>query len=851
MRFTLLFTLIFLLFNLHDVNAQCVAKAGLNDTICAGGSVTLGGTSTGNGTITYAWTPSAGLSCDDCASPIATPSSTTTYHLTITDSDGCSSSDDVTVVVNPLPNSGFTFSNNNVCANLPIVFTANSIVPGYSYSWNFGNPASGGNNTASTATTIHEFVSYGTGSTTYTVTLTVTTPQGCQTSTTQTVTINNLPQATLMDPISSFKNCDGTNFNMTIYDATPNTGTNYQIIWGDGTSDYNSTTAPSGESHTYTISDIFDLYYIVTGTNGCIDTAQYIVSNITNPAIGAANPGATTGCGPLTLCFPLSSYSANHHSTIYIVDYGDNTPVDTFTHAALPPQICHTYTESSCGKPGNAFTFEIQAQNQCDISTTTVTPIRIYTGPQPEFANPPVACVNTPVSFTNNTIPGYNTTCATTTIYTWDFGDGTANLITPIKTNPTHTYTSPGTYTITLSSQNSCGTFSIAHTICIEAIPNPLYDITPLTSCVPFNVVVTNNSDTADMCEFTFNWQLLNFSSSCQSAQNFSFDNGTTATTWHPQFLYESAGEYTMRLSITNSCGTFNKDTLVKGLDIPRIALAPLDSICLGNSVTPNLTLNDCYDPINTYSWTFNSGTPTASSDENPGPISYTMSGTFPITVEVTNICGSVDSTKTITVFDPPVADAGPDVSYCSGGSAVLGGATAVTGVSYQWSPTTNLTSTNQPTATANPTNTGDTPVIIQYVLTASTASTCLDRDTVNVTVNPLPHLTVNNPTICLGDNTQLIVSATTTPMNYLWNTTADLSCLPCDNPTLSPSVTTTYTVVATNSFGCIDSISSTVTVNPLPVVNAGNDSTLCDQPIPFNLTGTPAGGSWSGSVNV
>src|SRR5690606_37808815 len=97
----------------------------------------------------------------------------------------------------------------------------------------------------------------------------------------------------------------------------------------------------------------------------------------------------------------LSSYAGNHPSTIYIVDYGDGSPTQQFAHPP-PAVICHSYTESSCGEPGNAFTFNIQAENQCDISIASISPIRVYTGPEAEFELPqPNYCVNTPVPFDN------------------------------------------------------------------------------------------------------------------------------------------------------------------------------------------------------------------------------------------------------------------------------------------------------------------------------------------------------------------------------------------------------------------------------------------------------------------
>ncbi len=81
-------------------------------TITAGNSVNLyatGGTS-------YQWTPATGLSCINCATPVASPTVTTIYTVTITDSAGCTSVLDVTIDVN-LPCSDFT---------VPNVFTPNN-----------------------------------------------------------------------------------------------------------------------------------------------------------------------------------------------------------------------------------------------------------------------------------------------------------------------------------------------------------------------------------------------------------------------------------------------------------------------------------------------------------------------------------------------------------------------------------------------------------------------------------------------------------------------------------------------------------------------------------------------------
>lgn len=81
-----------------------IAEAGSDTSIIEGDSLTLGGTPTANGGTpgyVYYWTPSIGLDDNTLANPIATMDSTTTYTVTVTDSNGCSSSDNITINVNP------------------------------------------------------------------------------------------------------------------------------------------------------------------------------------------------------------------------------------------------------------------------------------------------------------------------------------------------------------------------------------------------------------------------------------------------------------------------------------------------------------------------------------------------------------------------------------------------------------------------------------------------------------------------------------------------------------------------------------------------------------------------------
>jgi autotransporter-associated beta strand protein len=89
-------------------NGSLSASAGNNQTICNGSSVGIGGSPTasaGSGTYTYSWSPPTGLSSTSVANPTASPSITTSYTVTVSDSVGCTAQSSVTVTVNPRPTS--------------------------------------------------------------------------------------------------------------------------------------------------------------------------------------------------------------------------------------------------------------------------------------------------------------------------------------------------------------------------------------------------------------------------------------------------------------------------------------------------------------------------------------------------------------------------------------------------------------------------------------------------------------------------------------------------------------------------------------------------------------------------
>jgi hypothetical protein len=137
--------------------------------------------------------------------------------------------------------------------------------------------------------------------------------------------------------------------------------------------------------------------------------------------------------------------------------------------------------------------------------------------------------------------------------------------------------------------------------------------------------------------------------------------------------------------------------------------------------------------------------------------------------------------------------------------------------------------------------NTTSSPKTVTYSFTVS-SDTCGIVHHVTVTVNPTPTAVINGShAICEGSTDHLLASGGT---GYLWNTNNTSASV-----FVSPDSMTTYSVTVNNSFGCTDSTSFSVSVNPLPVVSfAGLPDTACVNGGTSVLSPIPLGGVFSGA---
>ncbi|UOQ71612.1 T9SS type B sorting domain-containing protein [Hymenobacter cellulosilyticus] len=284
------------------------------------------------------------------------------------------------------------------------------------------------------------------------------------------------------------------------------------------------------------------------------------------------------------------------------------------------------------------------------------------------------------------------------------------------------------------------------------------------------------------------------------------------------------SGHLTLQGVSTLGCPS---DSVSRDIDIragSALAVTPTSAtICPGGSTT--LTASGAAS----YTWTGGNQTAT-------GP-SITVSPTQTTTYTVTSTNGVCTTSRqvTITVSPNAVANAGADVTTCSGEARTLGTA-ALTGYTYQWSPAAGLSSTTTAQPVFQQTNTGTTAQQLTYTLTATTAQGCVATDVVVVNVNPAAVANAGTgKTICSGGSAVLGAPADgLAGRSYQWSPATGL-----DNPTSSsPTVTLTntgttpqtvrYTLTVTTNQLCSTSAFVDVVVNPAAVANAGTDAATC-----------------------
>ena len=717
-------------------NAAGNNTATQTNLVTVGGTPTTGFTAANNGAVvtfansstnavSYNWNFGNGNSSTQ-ANPVYTYPADGTYTVVLTATNACGSTTATqTVVVVTPPTAGFTATNTTGCAPLSVQYTSTASANTTTFNWQFpgGTPA--------TSTAQNPVVSYATPGT-YSASLTVGNAAGNNTATqTNLVTVGGTPTtgftAASNGAVVTFTNSSAN-------------AVSYNWNFGNGN---NSTQA--NPVYTYPADGTYTV--VLTATNACGSTTATQTVVVVTPPTAAFTATNATGCAPLSVQYTSAS-SAN--ATTFNWQFPGGTPA---TSTAQNPTVVYN-------APGS-YTATLTVGNAAGNNTSSQTGIAtVVAGPSAGFSSS--------VSVSTATFANLSTNAST---YVWNFGDGTGSS----ESNPTHQYAADGTYVVTLTATNACGSNVFTQNVVVITSPTAGFTANTTTGCGPLTV------------------QFADLSSSNTTAWNWSFPGGTPAvsTERNPVVVYANPGLFDVTLVASTGAGssTFERPGFIVVNTVPTAAFQ--ESINGANVVFANNTSD-----ANSYSWNFGDGS--TSTEENPTHL-YLASGNFTVTLVAMNPCGATTVTRQITVAGPP-----PVAAFTANQTSGCGPLSVTFKDQSNGSPTTwawffqggvPLVSTEQ-----NPTVVysvpGTYPVVL-YVSNAYGADTILFGSYINVRGLPLTNFAaaINAATVSF---TNLTPGVTTFAWNFGDNTTSNIA-----NPVHTYLLPGTYAVRLTTTNDC------------------------------------------------
>lgn len=382
--------------------------------------------------------------------------------------------------------------------------------------------------------------------------------------------------------------------------------------------------------------------------------------------------------------------------------------------------------------------------------------------------------------------------------YLWNFGDpASAANNTSTAQNPSHAYTTAGTYTVNLTLSLACGTVGLTHTLTV-------------ISCSPQVVV---NSPT--IC-----------SGNCAAlTATASGGTGPYTYTWSPN-IGAGAGPhnicpntttiYTIAISDANNIIATNTVAFIVNPTPTMVVASSSPTMCMNNFNGSVNTLTINANGATTYSWIGVSGittTATTGSALTATALPPFVSGTGSV-IGTIGTCTSMN-TFSIAVIPNPVISVS-SASMCFGTSAVL---TASNASSYAWSPFNTLSAGTGSTVVAMP------PVTTVYSVIGSSlnCNSTTETGTVTVIANPTVNIVSPSPTICAGTSIGLTAFGAD---NYSWSPGSTLDNTTNNVVVATPMVTTNYTVIGTSN------TCTHIAVKQVIVVTLPNLQAICEKSV-------------------
>ncbi|MEN9525372.1 MAG: hypothetical protein RLZZ256_756 [Bacteroidota bacterium] len=872
----------FLFWTLQSFGQAPVANFTANLTSgCAPVIVNFQSTSTGNPT-SYFWEFGNG-NTSTMANPIATYLNPGNYtvKLTVTNASGSNSLTRTQYInVYTSPTVGFRSNVQNGCTPLTIQFTDTSIAAAgtvnTAWSWDFGN--------GQTSTQQNPLITFTTVGT-YTVSLKVTNDQGCSRTISRPnyITVTTGVDASFTNSSPSVCSAPAA-INFTNTSTGPGT-LSYNWLFGDG-----GTSNATNPTHTFNTNGTYTVTLITTSSAGCVDTFRSapltiggIITQFNAPnevCIGSAATFTNTSTpAPVaslwnfgdgntsTAINPTHNYTATGAYLIKLYNTYSNCtdssvrilfvrpkPTANFTapvRTKCEPSLLVNFQDLSTGNPvswewdfgdGNSSNLQNPTHSYSNYGSFTVRLIITSqfgckdTITRPNYINirraqiqltglPAQGCLPFPKNFsaTINSIDNILT-------YQWDLGDGTLSNLP----NPTHTYTTQGTYDVQLIITTSTGckdTLKVTQAIKVGTVPVVNFSASPIPVCgtqpVQFTDLTTPQAD---------QWI-------------WTFGDGTGSNLKNPSHRYTDTGFFTIRLTAyNNGCDvTTTKINYVKVLPaIARFTPVPNCTNRLSFSFT-----NQSIDATSS-EWDFGDGSP-VSTASNPTHI-FPALGPYTIRLIAKNGTCADTIYKNIRLIDENPVIAANQTTLCKIGTVRFYSTQVNTALinNYSWNFGNGQTGT---TAIDSIQHTYTTNGLYTIQLVTTDLNGCKDTAIAN------NYIRVNGPTArfsaldtagCKGFTTTFIDQSSTynnhAITQWQWHY-GDGSVQNYTNPPFQHTYNTVgdfaVKLVITDAYGCKDSITKPNQIHstdPVPSFATADTLSCPGATVRFTNNSSPAG---------
>jgi hypothetical protein len=752
------------------------------------------------------------------------------FFVTVTDANGCTGVDNFIANIPPLPSVSIT-GDDVICQDETTTFFA---TPGFSnYFWSTGQ---NGNSIIVDQAGLYE--------------VTATDAFGCTATDAVTLTVQTSPNPVISGPTSI---CVGSTATYTV------SGSFSAYNWSNGGTGPSITVSAAG---TYTVT--------VTAANGCTgtDDVTLTLSNSLQPQI-VAQPYQCDGQITLDAGAGFTFYdwsnsgngqvitvsaSGNYSVTVTDATGCTGTDVISVTIPTAPVvditgdnQICPGETTALSATPGfdylwsnggNTQTINVNAAGNYTVTATdafgcTATDALTVTAlaaPSVSISGPTTICTGSTATFDAGNFSNYfwstgETTQTITTdvagnysvivtaangcTATDDIDLSIANGLAPqITAQP---YTCNGQ--ITLDAGAGFLTYSWSNgansqTLTVNNSDNYSVTVTDATGCTGTDIIAVT-IPTAPVVDVTGDSQICPGETTALTATpgfDYLWSNGGNTQTIN----VNAAGNYAVTATDAFGCTATDAIT-VTALAAPSVSISGPTTICTGNTAT--------FDAGNFPNYLWSTG-------ETTQTITTGTAGNYSVIVTAANGCTATDDID-LTVASGLSPQITPQPYACNGQITLDAGAGFLT---YNWS-----NGGNGQTVIAN--SSGD------YFVTVTDATGCTGTAVAAVVIPPAPQVSISGNTVfCENSNTAL--EATAGFANYLWNNGETTATIEVNNGG-------TFTVTATDAFGCTDTESISVTAQPLPLPDISGPSAVCDgATATFSVNGNFAQTLWSNGAN-